>query len=473
MYSNLHYGIPFDVAVIGAGASGTLVAAQFDWLAPAHARLVLIGSQPRPARGVAYETSCEANLLNVRAGNMSAFPEDQNHFTRWLAKHLPGSSTTTFAPRKLYGDYLLNIFMKLRKYSDKIEYVNNKAIELTRQDDLWFIQLENGNVIAAQAVVLALGNLLLPDDPIDFRSVKFRYHRNPWSSEITQDLPTDAPVLLIGTGLTMVDVALSLRDAGHRGVIHAISRHGRLPQTHKICQPRPLKNIPEDLHSPASALHWIRKEIKKAEEAGDSWRTVVDSLRPHIATIWQRWNLRQRKSFLRHARNLWDTHRHRMAPQVSEQIGILIEDRTLIIHRGMLISAHSYNQEASVFWKDKDTNQAKILNVARIINCTGPSRDMKKVQSTLIRTLLASGWISPDPLRLGLETDSEGRLLDKNGNASPHLFTLGPPRIAGLWESIAIPEIRMQARELVKVLIKESQDLNERLYERVHHSAQI
>lgn len=455
MYNDLVSGHPFDVAVIGAGASGTLVAAQFEKLAPAHARLVLIGEQPRPARGVAYDTPFQANLLNVSAGNMSAFPDDMDHFTRWLAKHLRGATAKTFAPRKLYGDYMLNIFKKLRKHSEKVEYLNNTVVEMVRQDELWKITLENGNALRARAVVLALGNLLLPSDPIDFRSVKSYYQRNPWSSEIAKDLPADAPVLLIGTGLTMVDVALSLREAGHRGIIHAISRHGRLYQAHQEYQARPLTQLPKHFKSPSGAIRWMRREIKAAEANGNNWRAVIDSLRPHTASIWQQWNIPQRQSFLRHARNLWDIHRHRMAPEIASQLSILMEDRTLIVHRGSLVSAEAKEGRAVIQWKDKDTQEAQTLSVARVINCTGPSRDITKVKTPLVTNLLTSGWITPDPLQLGLLTDTEGRLLDRNGDISPGLYTLSPLRIAGLWESIAIPEIRVQALALAGLLISE------------------
>ncbi|HMB23285.1 MAG TPA: FAD/NAD(P)-binding protein [Anaerolineales bacterium] len=441
--------------MIGAGASGTLVAAQFDRLAPLDARLVLIGDQPRPARGVAYDTPYQTNLLNVPAGNMSAFPNDVEHFTRWLAKHLPGSNAATFAPRKLYGNYLLNLFMKLRKYSNKIDYLNTEVIDITRQDGLWFLELANGNVVKAYSVVLAVGNSLPPADPIDFRAAKSHYFRNPWTPEATKDLPAEAPILLIGTGLTMVDVALALRETGHRGPIHAISRHGRLSQTHKSYEPRCLNELPADFHSPHGALRWIRARIKKEEQTGNNWRAVIDSLRPHTAAIWQGWSLQQRSSFLRHARNLWDVHRHRIAPEIYERLSILVEDRELTLHQDSLVSAAKVNDGIAVAWKDRKTSELKTLHVARVINCTGPSRDLEKTRSSLISKLFHAGWISADALKLGLETDLNGRLFDKHGNVAPGLYTLGPLRIAGLWESVAIPEIRSQALELVKLLIKE------------------
>ena len=159
---------PYHVAVIGAGASGTLVAAQFKKLAPSYGRLALVGNQTRPARGVAYETPYKANLLNVAAGNMSAFPDDMGHFVRWLERHLPGSSAATFAPRMLYGNYLAGIFDETINTSDQIDYFPATATGLTRKEDSWMIHLDNGISIEARSVVLALGNLLLPNDPIDF-----------------------------------------------------------------------------------------------------------------------------------------------------------------------------------------------------------------------------------------------------------------------------------------------------------------
>jgi uncharacterized NAD(P)/FAD-binding protein YdhS len=281
------------------------------------------------------------------------------------------------------------------------------------------------------------------------------YWSNPWASGVAQGLEKDTPVLLVGTGLTMVDVALSLREAGHRGPIHTISRHGRLYKAHKPYQARPLKDVPEDFKSPLGALRWIRREINIAEKSGSDWRAIIDSLRPHTASIWQSWNQTQRESFLRHARNLWDIHRHRMSPEVATQLNTLMEDRTLIIHRGKLVSAVAEGRNATVTWKDADTAELKPLTVARVVNCTGPTRDYSQIQSPLIADLISTGLLVPDALKLGFETDVDGRFIDQNGDSVQGLFTLGPVRIPALWESIAIPDIRNQALALAQVLVDE------------------
>lgn len=447
--------LPFHVAVVGAGASGTLVAANFKRFAP-NGRLALIGNASKPGRGVAYETMYCVNLLNVPAGNMSAFPDDMNHFVDWLKTRLPDSNAGTFASRIVYGDYLADIFSATVKDNSNIEYMEGDVINVSREHEYWKLQLKNGSVIFAQAVVLAFGNLLAPNDPIDFSEVKSLYWKNPWSEDVALSLEKDAPVLLVGTGLTMVDVALSLREVGHRGTIHALSRNGRLYQVHKPYQARPLADLPDDFNSPLGAIRWIREQVSIAEKTGSDWRAVIDSLRPYTAVIWQKWTLAQRKSFLRHARNLWDIHRHRMSPEVDNQLGSLIEDRILQVHRGKLVSAKRNGNFAQVTWEQTDTKERSILEVARIVNCTGPSRDYSKIESPLIAQLIKAGHVVPDHLRLGFDTDNDGRFINIQCEPVQGLFTLGPVRIPALWESLAIPEIRNQAKALAKLLVDET-----------------
>lgn len=448
---------PFHVAVIGAGASGALVAAQFQKLAP-QGRLALVSDAPRPARGVAYETPYRAHVLNVPAGKMSAFPQEMDHFLSWLKQRLPDAHAGTFAPRRLYGEYLAGVLEEATSESPTIEPINDTAIGLTvSQNNTWRVHLKSGRSIESMCVVLAFGNLQAPGDPIDFDPVASRYWRNPWACDAVTGLDPDAPVLLIGTGLTMADVALSLREVGHRGPIHALSRHGRISNGHQPHQPWPLPVLPLDFASPSRALRWIRNEIKAAEQGGSDWRGVIDSLRPRTQKIWQAWSTAQRKTFLRHARSLWDIHRHRLAPDVASRLASLLESGVLKVHRGRLTAARREGGEALVTWKNAN-GELSSLTVARIINCTGPSRDYSYSRSPLITQLRAAGLLVPDELRLGFETDPEGRFVDADGEPVQGLFTLGPIRMPALWESIAIPEIRDQALVLAKRIVLEAEE---------------
>src|SRR5688572_10069180 len=300
----------YRAAIIGAGASGTLLAAHWRSVAPPDARIALVEAGARAARGLAYGTPYGAHLLNVPAARMSAFTDDPEHFLRWLRTRMPNAEAGTFAPRALYGEYLAHVLEQ--GGGSSIVRVAGTAVGITREDGHWIVHLHDSRTIRASAVVLALGNLP-PADPIRETEVgPPQYLRDPWAPGAAVGLARDAPVLLIGTGLTMVDIALSLRAEGHRGTLHALSRHGRLPQTHAPTTARTLP-LPTEIE-PHRVLHWIREQIE------DDWRPIIDALRPHTASIWQRWSLAQRGSFLRHAKNVWDVHRHRMAPEVAQRL---------------------------------------------------------------------------------------------------------------------------------------------------------
>jgi uncharacterized NAD(P)/FAD-binding protein YdhS len=449
----------FDVAVIGAGASGTLLASNYSRFASSGARLALIGAGDRPGRGVAYETPYMANVLNVPAGNMSAFPGDSLHFVRWLTSRKAGSDAGTFAPRCVYGDYLSEILAETLK-SEAVQLMDATAIGLSLCDGIWTVQLNDGAVIEARSVVLAIGNALIPADPLDISQIAPYYRGTPWAADAVQGLSNDASVLLIGTGLTTVDVALSLRESGHKGQIHAVSRHGKLYHHHQSYTPQPLDVLPGEFCTPLGALRWVRAAVDRLQNSGGDWRAVIDSLRPHLSAIWHIWSLRQRASFLRHIRNVWDIHRHRMAPEVYAQLNSLLLDGTLTIHAGRLLKAESDGSCAKITIRSAHTGAATVLRADRVINCTGPSRNYLTTDIPLIAGMRDQGWLTPDQLRLGIETDTDGGLIGADGRTVRNLFAIGPLRIPALFESIAIPEIRVQAEELAQLLASRYSDFS-------------
>ncbi|HEX7832989.1 MAG TPA: FAD/NAD(P)-binding protein [Thermoanaerobaculia bacterium] len=409
----------FDVAIIGAGASGTLTAVQ---AARAGLNVGLIDAGARAARGLAYGTPYGAHLLNVPAARMSAFPDDPDHFLRWLRGRLPDAHGGTFAPRALYGDYLASLLI-----AAEVTRVGGSAVGLT---DGWTVHLHDGRTVNARSVVLALGNLP-PNDPLDLGgNTPPEYIRDPWAPGASLGLDHDAPVLLIGTGLTALDIAIALRHDGHRGTIYALSRNGRLPQPHAPVTPRPLESVP--FTTPHEGLRWMRKQ--------EDWRAAIDSLRPHTSAIWRSWTLAQRGSFLRHMRNLWDVHRHRYAPEMDVHLTVL---------RGRIVSME---EGLIVRFRPTGKDDVRELRVARAINCTGPACDYTRIDLPLVEQMRRAGWLTPDALRLGIETDVDGRLISHDGVVVPGLFTLGPLRRPALWESTAIPEIRAQAAALASKL---------------------
>jgi len=444
----------FDVAIIGAGASGTLTAVQFARAAGPGARGALIEAGARAARGLAYGTPYGAHLLNVPAARMSALPDDPEHFLRWLRGRIADAHAGTFAPRALYGDYLASLLDSVclggwfpgasgdnatspeaprhRGTEAPMTRVGGTAVGLTRHGGDWIVHLHDDRTLAAKNVVLALGNLP-PADPLQLgEDAPAEYVRDPWAHGAAIGLAPDAPVLLIGSGLTAIDVAVALRHEGHSGTIYALSRHGRLPQPHAATTPRPLASVP--FATPREALRWVREQ--------EEWRAAIDSLRPHTAPIWRSWSPGQRASFHRHLRSLWDVHRHRAAPEVLAQLRVEVLSGRIVGLHGAL----------DVVWRPRGRDDVRTLHVARAINCTGPASDYARLDLPLVVQLRRAGWLVPDPLRLGVETSEDGRLLGADGQPVDGLWTLGPLRRPALWESTAIPEIREQAAALARLL---------------------
>ena len=428
------------IAVIGAGASGVLAAVHVVRRSKS-ARIALLDAGARAARGLAYGTPYGAHLLNVPAARMSALADEPDHFLDWLRARMPDAAPGTFAPRPLYGDYLADVLQ-----STGLSRIFGSAVGLTRENDQWTIHLHDGRTVTATSVVLALGNLP-PADPLHLQEVPLNYIRDPWAPGVAQGLRADDPVLLIGSGLTMIDIALALRGDGHRGTIHVLSRHALLPRAHAPFTPATLE-VP--VGSPRFMLRWMRKAIATHE-----WRAVIDAVRPHTQTIWQSWTLAQRASFLRHARTMWDVHRHRSAPAVADEINALIESGSLVLHRGRIRSLADGTlgvPSLPVVATWEHAGEREELRVARVINCTGPASNYAAVDLPLVVNMRRAGWLVPDPLGLGIETSADGHIIGSNGQPVEGLFTIGPLRRPALWESTAIPEIRAQAAELAEVL---------------------
>ena len=451
----------FTVAIIGGGFTGTTLAAQLLRKSAGSVSVVLIERGARLGRGVAYSTECAEHLLNVRARNMSAYPDDPEHFLEWARlNHDPGVSPDDYLPRPLYGRYVGSLLQQeIERHPGKIEHVQDEALSLARVGDSAEIRLRSGRTLFAEKVVMALGNFPPGDPRLPGRTPHSqRYVSNPWKSGALGDVAQDKSVLLIGSGLTSVDVAISLRRRGFRGTIHILSRRGLLPQTHKATAPWPPFLLDQSPRSVRGLLRLIRTQVEAAESAGSGWRAVIDSLRPFTQEIWRSLSSKERRRFLRHVRPYWDVHRHRVAPAIGARLALQIQDRQIETHAGRIKAYAEDINGVDVTYRDRVSGQLERLHVDRVINCTGPESDCRKVDDRLLTDLLRQKQAQPDPLFLGLDVSPDGALMDAHGAASNLLYAIGPVRKGSLWESIAVPELRVQVSELSKLLLREREE---------------
>jgi uncharacterized NAD(P)/FAD-binding protein YdhS len=417
------------VAIIGAGFSGTLLALHLTRLG---CRVLLIERRDRFAAGAAYSTPDICHLLNVRAGNMSAFPDEPSHFAVWLSRRGEGDAET-FAPRLSYGAYLAEL---LEQAGEAIMRIEGEVISLAENAE--GVRLEiSGEELAADVAVLAAGNLP-PQPPKVVRDAKLpaeRFLNDPWgegaAAELDRVADLEGDILLLGSGLTAVDMALSLRARGYNGRLTVMSRRGLVPRPHESFAPALLDQQPE-----GGLLDLARATRKRAAQVG--WRASVDALRPFTVAFWQRLTLRERRAFLRHLRPWWDVHRHRIAPQIASSFRN--SNSEVLAGRIRSVRNDEGTVELCIGLRGGDEIRRQ---VAAIVNCTGPAGDIRRTPDLLVAALLKNGIASSDALGLGLAVDDSCRLA-----GSERMYAVGPLTKGMFWEMVAVPDIRSQVREV-------------------------
>ncbi len=450
------------IAVLGAGFSGALVALHLLAAGDAAPRVLLVERARGFGKGVAYSTRHGAHLLNVRAGNMSAFPDQPGHFIDWLRSRNEMADPAGFVARATYGQYLQDMLAQAATGSDavgRLVLVADDAVALVRSDDGRFrLTTGVGRGYDVDGAVIAVGNFP-PDLPpgVDKDLLgSFRFQTDPWAPNALRHIAEMDSVLLLGTSLTMVDVALSLSDQGHRGPILALSRRGLLPRRHAAAGPGAgAAPVPPAIGpSLSQSLKSVREAVRTAAAAGGSWHAVIDSLRGGTGAYWHGLPVAVRARFLRHLRPWWDVHRHRLAPPVDDRLRAMMASGRLRVVAGRLERlAEAGTDGLSLRLRPRGRDMAESLTVQHAINCVGPGGDIAGTRDPLLRGLLDKGLARTDPLRLGLETDGDARVLSRDGAVVPGLYAMGPIMKGTLWEITAVPDIRVQAARLAATIL--------------------
>ncbi|MBH8575404.1 FAD/NAD(P)-binding protein [Nostocaceae cyanobacterium CENA369] len=456
---------PTTIVIVGGGFSGSLVATHLLKTASQPLIIKLIERSHQIGKGIAYSTDTNCHLLNVSAGNMSAFARDPGHLLRWLqynnnelAAFFPEEvNASSFIPRKVYGLYIQSILAEAEATAPtdvQLERLTDEVVGIEPAENGAIISLRSGRCFNADRVVLALGNSPAPP-AIHQDSNNESYRRNAWSADALAEIDPDASVLLIGTGLTMVDMVLSLHDRQHRGKIYAVSRRGLFPLKHQASQPYPTFVSLET--SPNTARGWLRRlrdEVKVATAQGYDWRGVIDSLRPITQKIWQKLPTVEKQRFLRHLTPYWDVHRHRIAQKVADVVQEMLDSGQLTISAGRIQEYQAFPDGVAVTILGRKTQTNTVLHVQRVVNCTGVAADYRRSPHPLIANLRSQGLIRANTIGLGLSADVHGALYTADDRVSTLLYTLGTPRKGDLWETIAVPELRVQAQKLSQTLLQ-------------------
>jgi uncharacterized NAD(P)/FAD-binding protein YdhS len=448
----------YDIVIIGGGFSGTMLACQLSRCCGRELLVAIVERSGQPGRGVAYKSQCSAHLLNVPAGNMSAFPEDADHFVAWLSNRAPAlAHPAAFVPRELFGQYVgEQLDRAVTDTPLNLQWIDQEASSIRQEEpSTVLVQLISGVELGAKYVILATGNFP-PTDPVPFgQNGRDTYIRYAWSDDALLGLPNSGSILLLGSGLTAIDQVLALYAAEFKGRVYMLSRRGLMPKLHRPGKKWPTEWTQDLPHTARGLLSAVRLEVCQAISSGGDWRAVIDSMRPDSQRIWQALPLEEKKRFLRHVRPYWEVHRHRYAPQVQRVLDELRAEKRLDVIPGRVIECRYEPHGAEVHYRRQATQEESTLRVDRIVNCTGPEADFRNMQDMLTRSLISQGMARPDPLSLGLDVGKDGALLNAGGEPSKTLFAIGPLRKGCLWETTAVPEIRDQAKSLATRLAAE------------------
>lgn len=402
----------------------------------------LINRSPNFGLGVAYATPFDGHLLNVRTNRMSAVEAGPDDFLDWLRERHPAfADPDGFAPRRLFGLYVQEQLAAAEAaHPGRIDRVVGEAVALEGEG----VRLADGRVVTADVVVLATGN------PAPRTAAggadNDRVLSDPWAAGALARIGAEDDILIVGTGLTMVDMLLQLTAGGWRGRATALSRRGLLPRAHRIHHEMPTAPTPDMIAGPASRRLGDGRRLAESE----GWRAMMDGLRPVTADLWREAEPVVRARLVRHLRPWWDVHRHRLAPAVAATIDGLVADGRLRVVAGRVRRIAAGAEAMTLDWTPRRAMIPETLTAGWLIDCTGPGHD--PARDPLTGPLITTGRARLDALGLGLDLDADGRVVDADGRADPRLFVLGPPARGAFWESIAVPDIRQRLEVVAAAL---------------------
>jgi uncharacterized NAD(P)/FAD-binding protein YdhS len=456
-----------SVAIIGGGFSGTMTAVNLARLSKWPLRVYLINGGHPAGRGIAYGTKRAEHLLNVAARNMTAFPDHPNHFIDWLRTRseycdLPDTVIReSFLPRMVYGDYVRAMLLMHTSSVDpdqkvQIEVVEDTAVEISKRSGGAAVALKSGKTIEANRVVLATGNQQpapLPSTDATFRHPG--YFDNPWIDWDGRLTNSDRDVILLGTGLTMVDTFLTLSAVGWKGTIRAVSRNGLLPLSHfrGIEYPDFPPAEPEKLGL-AGLVEEMERHCGRLRQLGANPTICVDKLRPHTQRIWQQFSVDEKRQFSTRYAARWNVMRHRIAEPIHARLMEAISSGKLRIHKGRIAALGSAGPDVCVTI-ESEQGEKTTLEGGLVVNCTGPMTNFSSATEPLFKSLLERGLVHIDELDMGIAVDADFTAIERDGRRSRLLLAIGPLLKGTLWETTAVPELRGQAMRVAQTLLQD------------------
>lgn len=458
-----------DILIVGGGLSGAMLAAQL-LLLPGKRQVLVIEPRAELGRGEAYSAVELGHTLNGNAARMSVDPDNAEDLTQWLTEYIAAGSwpesdeqhvpiSELFPPRGIFGLYVQQRLAEAQAIGalngSTVEHVRAEVVDLQTHDDAVSLTLSDGHRLQGAFAVLATGMFPAARTPQTESSGLNAAAVDPWDVAAMRQLDPQSTVLIIGSGLTMVDAVVSLEQAGHRGPIEVFSRHGLLPHVRRQ-PPAWVDFLAEDqsIRTPRQLVRELRRHCREAIVQGIDWQAPLDTVRAHIGRLWNQATDVQRRQFVRHVRPWWESHHHRSPPLSAELVARLHGEGRLRIQAASFKGLEpSLGGEVSIRIRRRGEARTCVVTGAALINSSGIEYDWRRVARPLPRQLLARGLIRPGPLALGIAAAVDGAVLDADGQVASRLFAMGPPLRGVWWESTAVTDVASQAKALAVRLV--------------------
>jgi uncharacterized NAD(P)/FAD-binding protein YdhS len=468
------------IVIIGGGYSGACAALTLAKSAQAPAHISIIEPREQVGAGIAYSNPDPALRLNVEDSLMVSNVADIPAFPRWLTESGSRAGDPDgedaggqyYARRHAFSQYMAQEIAqtKGRNPSEStLSHVQGKAMAIQPKCDSYRITLENGEDIVADLVILALGNdtpATLQTTPVEVRQSP-SFIANPWREGALDGIVPDSKVLLVGSGLTAVDVVASLDGRGHQGTIKMISRRGLIPQPQGVFAGieellrRNMQPVPAFIqqHGTSSSvlemLRWVRADIAEAAKQGAPWHEAVDAVRDAAKHIWPTLAVSEKRRFHRHLRPYYDAHRFRVAPQINAIIQRRFSDGQLMSEAAQVVGDGIVGDRLRMKLRRRHATESYEENFDFVIVCTGPSPNPSTSGIALLRNAVSQGLLAPDPSGIGLAVNARCETLDAEGEANIGILCIGPQTKGAFAEVVAVPQITMQMAGLAQRLMRE------------------
>lgn len=471
---------PTRVLIVGGGFSGATAAVQLVRRSPQPLAITVVEPRPRVGPGLAYSATDPDHRLNGPVLTHAIDPEQPGELLDWcqargVFERDPAALAAggkPFVRRRDFGDYLAAAVQAHASYQGShIEHRQALAVAAGRQGDGVFVQLQDGSRLQAALLILATGNprprLRPPVDPALAKDP--RVWADPLDPGRPLQLRADARVLMLGSGLTALDLLATLLRQGHRGPIEVLSRRGLRPRPQApdpllppgTPAPRILDLINGELPAwlreagPPTVRGWtraLRQRIRQGQARGETWHAGFDELRNGVWRAWPLLPAAEQRRFLRQLRTWYDVHRFRTPPMTDARVQAAVAAGQ-VRYRAARVQRVAAGPDGRLLATWTDGNGAQQQAFDAVLNCTGLDAAAQVDDNPLLASMREQGLLQVDAAGIGLAVDALGRALGRDGQADPRLRVIGPPTAGSFGDPLGAMFIAAQVHRLLPDLL--------------------